>query len=556
MKHISHYINSFFGKFNLSIGLYIFILLVFLTNTLYVSYPDEFVNMLGGKFILAGKLPYKDFFDHHLPFAWYLSAVLQIFSFGSYVLFRIWWALVAFTSLFGVSLYIKKNKPDLYRYYLAYFFLYPFLTVYYWTHLYIADSLAFLFFSVIFWLLITETFQEIAKTKTLFILSFLNFLFVFSSLTFIFIAGFFYIWMLYLYQKRKINIKRIGVFIAVSIAPYVLYGLFLLVTGSLKDFYISNFVYNTKLYIDIPNYVKGRFFNPLKFGFTIIFNFYQSYLPLLVRIKEFNLYFPVDLVLALGSFLFLVFSFFENKILFMFLFFILSFTAPRSNLMKIGETDYQSGMFIAFGMISTLCVLWRYKYIKFKEEYLLYFKKISTLMLVFFFLFASLFLVKNGYDKFYLRYTQQMPGIYDVAYTASFTDEIIEANDYFWIGPYEPHEAFFVRKGRLPGKFPTLLPQFREDHFFKSEFLRQFENNPPKIIIYKHEASIFMTPAMEFGAFFVDWMKAKYTSIENISGLKIEKSPSSFNLKTDLYIRNEDKEHVLQKLKSTGYITY
>ena len=502
-----------------------------------------------------GKIPYKDYFDHHLPGAWYLSAILQWFSFGSYVLFRIWWAIFAFGCLFGVATYIKKNKPEAYPFYLGYFIIFPFITVYYWTHLFIADSLAFLFFSVIFWLLIIESFKKESKDKIIFLLSFINFLFVFSSLTFIYIAIPFYIWILYLMNRSKIDLKKSLKLIGISIAPYLVYGVYLLLSNSWREFYISNFVYNTTLYISIPNYVKGPHFNPIKFALTLIFNFYETYIPLLVRIKEFNLFFPVDLTIALGSFILLLFLFIENKILFLLYFIILSFSAPRSNLMHIGETDYQSGMFIALGFISVFVLLWRYKNIKFKEEYFELFKKTLTVLLLFFLVFASLFLLKNTYDKFYQRYTQKMPGIYDVAYSASFIDEILGKGDYFWIGPYEPHESFFVKKALLPGKFPTLLPQFRESDYFKNSFLNQFEKNPPKLIIYKHEASIFMTPAMEFGAFFVDWTKGKYTSIENIKGIQVEKSPSSFNFRTDLYLRNENEQELLQKLKEQGYIS-
>jgi len=549
-----NYINRLAKKIHWFHFVYLGIFLVFLTNTLYVTYPDEFVNILGGKFINMGKVPYRDFFDHHLPGAWYLAAILQWFSFGSYVLFRIWWAIFAFGCLLGVATYIKKTKPEVYPYYLGYFILYPFITVYYWTHLFIADSLAFLFFSVIFWLLIVQTYQKTSSRKFIYILSLINFLFVFSSLTFIYIAIPFYVWMFYLVNRPKIDVKKSLKLIGISVTPYLFYGLYLLLSNSWKEFYIANFVYNTTLYISIPNYVKGPHFNPIKFALTLIFNFYESYIPLLVRIKEFNLFFPVDLTLALGSFLLLGFLFIENKIIFLLYFIILSFSAPRSNLMKIGETDYQSGMFIAVGFISVFVLLWRYKHVKLKEEYLEFFKKILVTLLLFYLVFASLFLVKNTYDKFYLRYTQKMPGIYDIAYSASFIDEILEKEDYFWIGPYEPHESFFVKKAQLPGKFPTLLPQFRENDYFKNGFLEQFKKNPPKIIIYKHEASIFMTPSMEFGGFFIDWMKGKYTSIENIEGIQINKSPSSFNFRTDLYLLNFDKNSLLNKLRITGYI--
>ncbi len=519
-------------------------------------YPDEFVNMLAGKFINMGKIPYKDFFDHHLPFAWYLSAFLQWFSFGSYVLFRIWWAVFAFSCLLGVAFYIKKHSKEAYPYYLGYFFIYPFVTVYYWTHLFLADSLAFLFFSVLFWVLIIESYKKVSEYKTILFLSFVNFLFIFSSLTFIYIAVPFYLWMLYLVNRSRIDVKKSLKLVGLSVTPFVIYGIYLLLSGSWKEFYISNFLYNTKLYISIPNYTKGHFFNPLKFALTLIFNFYESYIPLLVRIKEFNLFFPVDLTIALGSFILLLFLFVENKILFFLFFTILSFSAPRSNLMRIGESDYQSGMFIALGFISTFIVFWRYKFIQFTQEYTHLFKKILTLLLVFYFSFGLLFLVKNTYDKFYKRYTQKMPGIYNVAYSASFIDDVLEKGDYFWIGPYEPNEEFFVKKASLPGKYPTLLPQFREDEYFKNGFLQQFEDHPPKIIIYKHEASIFMTPALEFGSFFIDWMKNKYTSIENIKGVEVVQSPSSFNMRTDVYILNSQKEQILNKLQEKGYISF
>jgi len=41
-----------------------------------------------------------------------------------------------------------------------------------------------------------------------------------------------------------------------------------------------------------------------------------------------------------------------------------------------------------------------------------------------------------------MRYTQKMPRIYDLSFTAEFLDKILEEGDYYWAGPYEPHELF------------------------------------------------------------------------------------------------------------------
>ncbi len=122
------------------------------------------------------------------------------------------------------------------------------------------------------------------------------------------------------------------------------------------------------------------------------------------------------------------------------------------------------------------------------------------------------------------------------------------------MGPYEPSELFYIDKGKLPGKYPTLLPQFRENEVTKKAFIGQFEKTMPKIIIYKNEASVFNTPALIFGEFFVNWMSDKYTQIEKIKEANVIKNPSFFNLKTDLFILNKDKDILLERLQNAGYI--
>ncbi len=551
-----HYINNLIKKIKPIHYLFAFIALIFFTNSQYVSYPDEFVNLLGGQFILEGKVPYREFFDHHLPGAWYLSAFLLLFSSGSFITFRFLWGLVQFLTLYFVGQFIHKRSKEAYSYFLGFFLLYPFLTVYYWTHLFIADGIAFLFFSALFWMLFVESYQNSSSLKTHILLSLINVAFIFSSLSYIYIALLFYVWIFVLFLRCRPQLKEYLIMIGVNATPFLLYALYLLISNSWKEFYISNVVYNTTLYMHVPNYTPGRFFNPLKFAFAIIYNFYDTYIQLLVRIKEFNLYFPVDLVLALSTFLLLTFLLKELPLIGIVYFLILSFTAPRSNLMKIGETDYQSGLFIAIGAISFFLLMWRYKYTKFSFEPLEIVRKFLVSMVLLYGVFAGLFLVQNTYNKFFMRYTQKMPSVYNHAPTALFINEILSRGDFYWIGPYEPQEEFFVKEAHLPGKFPTLLPQFRESDYFSSEFIKQFETHPPKIIMYKHQASIFGTPAMEFGKFFVDWMEGKYVSIENIKGVTILKSPETFSMNSDIYLLKTEQGKLLQKLKEMGYVTF
>lgn len=545
----------FRGGANLEWLFFGLILAVFLVNATYVSYPDEFVNLLGGRAIANGLLPYRDFFDHHLPFAWSLAAVLIKLTFGHFTLFRLAYALFAFLLMLGVALHIRKTNPGIYPYYRFFFFLYPFFTVYFWLHLFIADGLACLFFSLSFWLTINETLQKKSNLGILLMSTFLNFSLLFSSLTFIYITFALYLWQGYLILRDHRNTRDIIAFLLVSFLPYGYYLVQLLATGTFRDFWISNYEYNAKHYVHIKNYTPGRFFDPFKLGGAIVYNFYTDYLPLLTTIKHFDLYLPILTLSAWSTFCTLIVLFFRDKAVFIFYFFILSFSAPRSNIDKYSETDYQMGMFITLGMISALLVLYLHKDWKLEDKILEYLKNGAMMVVALLLLFTTAFLIQNTYDKAYQRYTGFMPGISSHSFVSNFFDEILLDGEVFWIGPYEPHHEYPVEKGRLPGKFPTLLPQFRESDYFSAEFIKQFESNPPVMLVFKHEASVFATPADQFGRFFLNWMKGKYITVEEIEGYQQLKSPVDFNLKGDLYIRIDKQEEILNRLEAAGYVS-
>jgi len=533
-------------------GIYILIFLFFVLNSSYISYPDEFVNVLAGSSINQGNLPYVDFFDHHVPGAWYLASFFLLFSFKSFVLFRLYFAVFTFLVLFILSKWIKKKAYDLYPYFMGFFLVYPLAGLYYWFHLFLADSLAILFFSASFWILSTLTVTKSKELRPLIFSSTFVFLMVFSSLSFAYLAAALYIWHAYIIGFT--NFKKLGLLILWSLSPYLLYLIYLFATKSFDEFYFANFVYNTELYISIPNYVRGPGFNPLKFAATLVYNFLQGYMPLLSKIKYLDLYLPTGVLAGLSSFVLFFLLITKNWILGIIYFFILSFSAPRSGLKTFDETDYQSGLFLMLGLASSFLVLFILRNVKAGSSLFEDLKRASRFLIGVLLLFTTVFLIANFYGKFFLRYTQQLPSIYDSSQTKELISSMIEDDEYFWIGPYEPNEIYYADKGKIPGKYPTLLPQFRENETTKVEFINQFEKNMPKIIIYKNQASIFNTPALEFGAFLIDWMEGKYTQLEDIKEATLIKNPSFFDLKSDLYILNEDMNELLKKLETAGYI--
>ncbi len=535
-----------------TILLYGVICCLFVVTSRYVDYPDEYINLLAGKTILNGGLPYKDFWDHHLPFAWYSGAVMLLLTGQSFVKTRLLWALLQFGSFVVLDRWLQKRHHAILRPFRAFMLVYPALALYFWFHLFLADSLAVLFFSLAFWMLLAETFTKSRSVRTLYLSSFFVFCMVMSSATFLYMGAVLYLWHAYLlgWKPNSAMVKLVGW----SLLPYGLFVGILMMTNTWNEFYFANFVYNTKYYISIPNYVRGAHFNPIKFSLTLVANFLDGYLPLLSQIKHLDLYLPVGTMAGLGTLSLIGIFFAKDWILGVLFFFLVALSAPRSNLQAFHETDYQSAMFLVLGLSSTVVALWQLFETKAKEEWLADFQRVVRFVLLTFFIFTTIFLIAHSFQVGYKLYTQKFPSIHNGGAAAQFVDEVLKDGDYYFVGPYEPHESFYVQKGRWTGKHPSLLPQFREGPELRASFLAQFNEHPPKIVIYKQSASIFQTPALEFGKFFLDWMKESYTPLEKVKGVEILKNPTGVDLKADLHIRTEDLGEVLRSLQEKGYI--
>src|SRR3989344_999681 len=524
---------------------------LFMINASYVSYPDEFVNVMAGKFINAGKIPYREFFDHHVPFAWYIAALILKIHASSFVVFGLIWGALSFISLAAVGIWVRKHAKTHYRAFLLFLLMYPLLAVYFWLHLFLADSLAALLFSIIVWFLLVLSYSKKITVKIMLLTSLLTFFLIFSSLTYIYVGMMLYVWQIYLLGFR---IKKLIYFCVFSLLPYLIYAGYLFLTKSLYDFYFANIVYNLDLYITIPNYAKGRFFNPLKFALTLIYNFWGDYLSKLTTVKDLNLYLPINMAAIVGSFTLLFLLFRAHIVLGVIFFFLLSFSAPRGSVKDFNETNYQIGVFLALGVISAIFSLWLLLKTNVKHILVEDLRRVIQFLLTIFLFFSLIFLAKNTYDKWYLRYTQKMPSVNDKAATAVFLDEILTKGDYYWVGPYEPHEIFFVRIGQLPGRYSVMLPQYSESEHLKKFFIADFDRNPPKIIIFKTDTGIFGNPTYKFGSFLLEWMKNKYTLLTDIQGIRILKSPSSFKLGTHLYLSNTWREELLESLERHKYL--
>jgi hypothetical protein len=148
-----------------------------------------------------------------------------------------------------------------------------------------------------------------------------------------------------------------------------------------------------------------------------------------------------------------------------------------------------------------------------------------------------------------------MPSIADVSFSANTLNSLLKKGEYFWIGPYEPIDEFFVKNARLPGKYTSLLPQYRENDYMKKTFIQQFEKHPPTIIVFKQDSVIFSTKSTDFGKFFLDWMKGKYVRVGDIPDVEVTYDTyNTFDMAKDMYIRKSEQKEMLNRLLQQGDI--
>ena len=542
------------------------VFIFFMVGTRYVDFPDEYVNVLAGKSILRGGLPYRDFWDHHLPGAWYIASALLLFSGKSFVVFRLLYALIVFVSFGALARWIYRRAPDIFPYYLGFLLMYPLAGLYFWFHLYLADSLAVWFFSLAFWMIFVSWSQQKTRITSLYAASALVFLMIFSSTTYLYIGMGLYGWIALLAHQTSEHRPRWNMFhrharswvwsllklIGVFAAPYVLYGLYVAVTGSWGDMLFANFTYNTTYYISIPNFVRGAGFNPIVFATTLAANFYEGYLPLLSKIKHLDLYLPIGTMAGLGTLLMLILLAKRNILVGVLYLVILTFSAPRSDVESYKETDYQMSMFLVLGMASTMMVLYMMRKLDGHglEQDL---KRLGRVVLAVFALFTFVFLGVNMYNKAYQMYTQKLPMIHNRGFTAEFFDDVLDPGQQYFVGPYEPQDLFYPATDYI-GKHPSLLPQFREGAELRASFIADMERIDPAVVVYRQEASVFGTPSLEFGEFFLDWMSDKYTRLEKIDDVEVLRSPSTFSMSSDLYLRKDIQADLLNRLEEKGYV--
>lgn len=538
---------------------------IFLANGFHESYPDEFDSLLGGKYILQGKLIYREHFTHHGPVAYFLAALIEVFGGISFVRFRIIYSLFLLGLTFGSLHFLKKTFGERVSFYPIFIYFLAISATFFWGHMLLADSLSgFLLFPAYLLVLLSLYYQEKFRLRDLALVSLFGSLALLSSLSYSFMIGSLYLFAFFLYLKNLGIAPKIQVLKAVAVlaAPFLIFLTYLVLTNSFSDYYQQNFVFNAKYYIyNYPRPEGSGRINPVRYSIIIAHKFFNDFAGALVNSKDFNLGFPFATALALGNLgLVIYLLLFSSPWPALFVLFMLTFANTRSNPLTNGDTDYQAAVYI-IASLANLTFFLRLAYEKLNESIVTAKKIVLGFLFLFvgvYAFFLALFLQRQFNFKYFDKYMGKAPLIYDRPQIAPVINKLVSQDEFFWVGPFAFEELFYAQ-GKVPSKYHILLPAMSKSEEIKQMVLDDFQRYKPKVIYFDRQCFILGSNPEMYAQFFLDFLDQEYVTLSKykqegqqyVSAIPITEK---VDLGTKLYLNKERADEIIQTLLTNNLI--
>lgn len=550
--------QNLLSKVKLSKSFWIFLLLgfVMLANQLHESYPDEFENILAGKYLLSFQFPYSHFFTHHNPGAFFLSAVINLFSGESFVRFRILLGVVYLIFFVLFYKFIKKRFGDIEARIIIYFYLFiTFGATFFWGHMLLADSLSAYLLSSVYIICFFGAIQNSVLTKKdLWIISILTFCAILTTFTQIYasmlIFLFVFIWNL---KFESVSWKN---FFIIIFSPFILFLGYLLITGSILEYYRQAIDYNISYYIQLPDGASIK--NPLRTSIVFLVKFFENFKATLLQIKDFNLGSPFAHSLVVFNLAFIIYLFLKRRFYLIALVWVfLSFITARANIYQTSETDYQSIVYhfvSIFNGIFSMYLIWNHT--NKEEQNTKRFLLNILILLLGIYLFALFFLFFGKWvDKTFNKYMGTQPLIYDRPTIAPTLNTLLSKDDYYFVAPFDFENHFYINS-KLASKYIVTLPGMDKSSRIQGEILSDLKKNKPQIIVFNTEKTVYQVyPAR----FLIDYLNEEYTNLEQIgvpcNGYSSkQKWLGDYDFERHFFFDRAKKDTIWNQLLEKGYI--
>lgn len=513
-------------------------------------------------------MPYKDWFQHHQPFSYVIASLLLPFSGLSFVRFRIALSVFYFVLTSSIFIFLWRRFGDAVRQVsIALLITLAFSGTYYWGHMLLADSLAsYLLLPGYLWLVCLTLFPGRLRQRDLLVVSLSTFFTLITSMTYIYVVIGLNIYALYLYFSRTVlpwNSRRLGMTALIFIGPYIVFFLLLIVTGSVKDYYLSNVVYNQYYVYNYPR-PAGTPINPIRYGMVILENFINNYYSILSGVFKFAVGDPFNMALALSNAAFGILLIVRRNYSFLFPFLIaVIFSNARSNPAEIHETDYQASVYILTSFANGIFALYFLRKIIDSQKHALSTKMVSSVVLVIlgiYWFFNSLFIGMKFFQKFYPKYMGTAPFIYDDPQITSSIHAMVHSDEYVWIGPFEFKELFYLKRN-IPSKFHWFLQPAAQLPWYQDRMLSDFREHKPVLIVFNRHFAPWGGDAAGYNGFFTSFLDQEYIRLFEIN----EKTPGfnykwkigntpRFNIEDSFHLEKDKEGELLDRFIAAGLI--
>ncbi|HSW97853.1 MAG TPA: hypothetical protein VLF89_08565 [Candidatus Saccharimonadales bacterium] len=569
MEKVKHYWHWFIREKQYFTALFILVMLIlFILNSLHESYPDEFDNILGGWYILHGRLIYTGFFTHHGPTAYFLAAIVEIFSGRSFVRFRIVYS-IFLLAYFLWTYYFLKTRTGIIklRPYLYFIPVIGIAATYFWGQMLLADTISGFFLIPVYVLLFLKiVYRENLVKKDFIFISVLTALAQLSSLTYTYLIFFITLcsigYYFYFQPTRAIKKRTILEVLGIFLAPYLVFFVYLLITGSLSDYIYQAITFNEKYYIyNYPRPPGSSHINPIRYAIVIAHNILGEFFTLAIQIKDFNLTYPFNVTILLANIVLLIYLLSKRNYYFaVFLVLFLIYSNARSDPLTSKETDYQSAVYI---LISLFNLCWAIPSL-YKElnAQLVSSKRVIFVgcfaLLSIYSLFTGFFLFDSWMNKVYAKYMGTAPLIYDRPIVAPVINSIVTPNDYMWIGPFSFQELFYA-DGNIPSQYHILIPDMGQSQQIQDKLISDFNTHKPKVIYFDKRFFVLGKSPETYGQFFLNFLNANYVTLLNYHDgntkyVSVAPVTLQLDLEQYLFINKNDAKEVVAQLMKNNYI--
>lgn len=546
------------------------LLVLFLLNAFHEKYPDEFDSLLGGRYIDMGLLQYRDWFQHHQPGAYVVAAILLPFTGLSFVRLRVAWAAVIFgINVLGYWILRRRFPKKNLTFYLIFMFTVALAGTYFWWQMLLADSLAAYCIIPAFALLfMKDYYRSKVETIDLIIISGFAFLTWYASMTYIYIVAVMSAYAFFLYLSGRSKSERFwpAALRGAGIvgAPYIIFVLWLVATGSVKDYYFASVVYNDYYIYNFPHHIPGTMINPIRYAVVILNNFINNYLLALGGVTGFPLTNPAQVTFALSSFAALILVIITGRFPFLIpLLVMLVYSNARSNPQSIRQTDYQSAVYVMTSMFSGLFTISALKELidekRLKLSGLLVAGSLM-LLLVLYWIFTPVYFGQKMFQKYYDKYMGTAPLIYDRPQVANYVNAIINPGDEAWVGPFAFEELFYLHINTIPSKYHWFL-QWAPATKIAPGLIADMTKNRPKVIVFQRNYAPWGGDASQFNGFFQKFLDTYYFRIFTLNAtLKTVQykwtigNTQNYDIDGDFNFDKRYEKQIIEKLLSLGYI--